>query len=95
MEKKKDTLKDYVKSLNDEDFKSLYIMLTERVGSDISDSVTMIEKHSEMKRYFVSTSAEEFYDKLDKVENALKLESKKRNLGTEFVKEKEKVSKSA
>lgn len=74
-----DILRDYVKKLGDEDLKWINIRLSQRVGSDVAEVLQFVEKHPDMDRWLsLASTASDFFDMVDQVDQCVQQEVKKR-----------------
>jgi hypothetical protein len=79
MKKYNDTLKEYVKRINDDDLKYISIRLLRRIGSDVGEAVEVVEKFNDMDRWLAaSNSADDFFNMIDQLDIAVQQEVKKR-----------------
>jgi len=63
-----DLVRKYVRRLPDEDLVYLHARLSQRLGGDLGEAVTFIEKSPEMDRWFATaSSADDLYDMCDLV----------------------------
>lgn len=80
MKKAEVLVKEYVGKLTEEQVTFLYSRLTQRYANDMSEALEMVSKTNDMDRWLCSaTSAAEFYEMLDKLEQQLQKEVAKRD----------------
>lgn len=74
-------IKEYVKKISEDDLRWLSVRLKERVGSDLSDALAMIqEKYGELNRLLsITPNAEAVYDVADLIDKYGQEELKKRS----------------
>jgi hypothetical protein len=80
MKKAEVLVKEYVGKLSDEQVTFLHARLTQRYANDMSEALEMVSKTNEVDKWLSSaSSAAEFYEMLDKLEQQLEKEVAKRD----------------
>ncbi len=75
-----DIIKDYVKNLNDEEWRFLQNRLGQRLGGDLAEAVSFLEKTVEVDRFLGGApTATDYYNRLDHIEAIVQGDSKRRN----------------
>ena len=73
-------IKEYLKTLNDEELKSLNSRLTQRLGGDVGEATEMMQRHPEMDRcLLLAKTADDFFDIIDQVDELAQQEAKRRS----------------
>jgi predicted transcriptional regulator len=72
-------LKEYVKKLSVEDLNFLIVRLTQRLASDMSEAAELMQRDKDLDRWLcLSSNSQEWYDKIDKLQEFIKLELDRR-----------------
>lgn len=72
-------VKDYCRSLSDEDIRWLYTLLDQRLGGDLGAAVSFIEKNNDINRWLgAACNAVEFYEMIDKIGSGIAFELRRR-----------------
>lgn len=81
--KKKDTvLREFARSLSDDDLKWVYSRLNQRLGGDLGDAMEALQTNPEVDRLLASVNdADSFYDLADETGEYLERELRKRSYG--------------
>lgn len=81
-----DLLKEYVRRLNDDDLRFLSLRLGQRLGGDVGDAVEFLQRHPDIDRWFDNaTTAADFYDMVDLVDNSVQMEARKRQISENYL----------
>ena len=79
MKKAEVLVKEYVGRLSDEHVSFLHSRLTQRYANDVSEALEFVSKANDMDKWLCSaSSAAEFYEMLDRIEDQLEKEVAKR-----------------
>lgn len=79
MKKYNDTVRDYVRRLNDDDIKFLSSRLSNRLGGDLGEAFDLIQCNQDMDRWLSSAdNADDFFDMVDIIDNQIQQEVKRR-----------------
>lgn len=74
-----DTVKEYVRKLNDEDLRFLHMRLFQRIGSDVGEAVELLQRNSDVDHWLgTSKNASDFFDMVDVVDTVVQNEAKRR-----------------
>lgn len=72
-------LKEYVKKLSVDDLNFLIARLSQRLAGDISEAAEFMQKDKDLDKWLcLSTNSQEWYDKIDKLQEFIKLEIDRR-----------------
>lgn len=72
-------LKEYVKKLSVDDLNFLIARLSQRLSGDMSEVAEFMQKDKDLDKWFcLSTNSQEWYDKIDKLQEFIKLEIDRR-----------------
>lgn len=72
-------LKEYVKKLSMDDLNFLISRLSQRLSGDMSEAAEFMQRDKELDRWLsLSTNSQEWYDKIDKLQEFIKLEIDRR-----------------
>ncbi len=75
-----DTIKEYVKNLSEEDWRFLQNRLSQRLGGDLTEAVTFLEKNPEIDRFLgAASSNSDYYNRIDHIEAMIQGDSKRRS----------------
>jgi len=74
-----DAIKDYVRGLNDEEWRFIQARLTQRLSGDLGEAIVLMEKTPEVDRFLGGAlSATDYYNRLDHIEAIVQGDSKRR-----------------
>jgi len=72
-------LKECVKKLSTDDLNFLISRLSQRLAGDMSEAAELLQKDKDLDRWLCSTTnSQEWYDKIDKLQEFIKLEIDRR-----------------
>lgn len=74
-----DTVREYVRRLNDDDLQYLQMRLFQRIGSDVAEAIELIQRNSDMDHWLgLSKNANDLFDMIDSVDLSIQNESRRR-----------------
>jgi hypothetical protein len=79
MKRNHDTVKEYVRGLNEEELKFLYARYAQRLGGDIAEATEYLQKNPEIDRWLAGAgSSGDFFARLDHIDALVQGEFKRR-----------------